>query len=143
MKGPQWTSTHQCPNVDGWCTDRILFSIPVPSQVHFFSLPFLSPDLISVFFFLGTLFSPRPQPSFFFFCCFWNFSRPPTYYPPPPRPLSPSDLLAYIFKLKVDSSPSTSSPINFKCATLISTQLPTPHLFIYLPALPPSYLPTL
>jgi hypothetical protein len=44
-EGPKGTSTHQWTNVDGWCTHRTLFSIPVPSQVDFFSLPFLSPDL--------------------------------------------------------------------------------------------------
>jgi hypothetical protein len=68
----------------------------------FFCLPFLSPDLS---FLLQLYFLPAPHPVFFFL---WNFSRPPTYYPP----LSPSNLLTYIFKLKVDSSPSTYSPIN-------------------------------
>jgi hypothetical protein len=102
---PEWTSTHQCTNVDGWCTDRIPFSIPVPSQVHFFCLPFLSPDLSffwnfifslppsqfflfplsqrSVFFLGNFIFSPPPT-QFLFFSCFWNFSRPPTYPTPPP-----------------------------------------------------------
>ncbi len=124
-EGPEWTSTHQWTNVDGWCTDRILFSIPVPSQVDIFCLPFLSPDLS--FFLIELYFLPAPHPvSFFLFLfCFWNFSHPPTYYPP----LFPTDLLTYIFKLKVYSSPSTYSPINFKCATLIPTHLPTPHLF--------------
>jgi hypothetical protein len=112
--GPEWTSTHQCTNVDGWCTDRILFSIPVPSQVDLFCLPFLIPD--------------QPLSQFFFF--FWNFSHPLTYYPT----FSPTNLLTYIFKLKIDSSPSTYSPINLKCATLIPTHL---H------ALPLFYLPTL
>jgi hypothetical protein len=51
-------STHQCTNVDGWCTDRILFSLPLPSQLHFFFLcPFSA--LTSVFFF-GTFFHPAP-----------------------------------------------------------------------------------
>jgi hypothetical protein len=59
---------------------------------------------------------------------FWNFSHPPTYY----TPLSPTDLLTYIFRLKVGSSPSTYSPMNLKCATLIPT-----HLL----ALPLTYLP--
>jgi hypothetical protein len=54
---------------------------------------------------------------------------PPTYYPP----LSLTYLLTYIFNLKIDSSPSTYSPINLKCATLIP---------IHLPTLPSSYLPT-
>jgi hypothetical protein len=74
---------------------------------------------------------------FFFFLLLKFF--PPTYYPP----LSPTNLLTYLFKFKIDSSPSTYSPINLKCATLIPTHLPTPHLFIYLLALPLSYLPTL
>ncbi len=49
-------------------------------------------------------FAPKP---FFFFWSFWNFSHPPTYYPS----LPPINLFTYIFKLKVDSSPSTYSPI--------------------------------
>ncbi len=130
--GPEWTSTHQCTNMDGWCANRILFSIPIPSQVDFFCLPFLSPfsdqpwslfsfatlfsppplprfffPLISVFF--ETLFSLHPPPDFYFFG-FWNFSHPPTYSP-------------IYLKLKVDSSPSTYSPKNLKCATLIPTHL--------------------
>ncbi len=81
---PEWSSTHQCTNVDGWCTHRILFSIPVPSQVHFFSLPFLSPDLS---FFFGTLFSPRTPPSlivclFFFFFFFLLLKLFPPTHPP-------------------------------------------------------------
>jgi len=98
-------------------------------MLTFFLCPFsalISPDLS---FFSGTSFSPRPPPSFFIFFLLKLF--PPTYYPP----LSPTNLFAYIFKLKVDSSPSTYSPINLKCVTLISTHLPTPHLFIYLPTL--------
>jgi hypothetical protein len=60
--GREWTSTHQCTNVDGWCTDRILFSIHVPSHVDFFSLPFLSPDLS---FFCNFIFSPPPTHFYF------------------------------------------------------------------------------
>jgi hypothetical protein len=52
---PEWTSTDQC-------TDRILFCIPVPSQVDIFCLPFLSPDLR---FFLQLYFLPAPFPVFF------------------------------------------------------------------------------
>ncbi len=96
-------------------------------------------SLKSVFFFLQLYFLPAPHPVFF-------FSRklfPPTYSPPP---MSPTDLLTYIFKLKLDSSPSTYSPINLKCATLIpthpptcpSTILPTNTLSRYLPN--PTYL---
>ncbi len=113
--GPEWTSTQLCTNVDGWCIDRILFSIHVPFRLTFFCLHFLSPDLS--FFFLVTLFSPRPLPSFFFPLIsdffFWNFifsppptqvffnffafetfpAHPPTYYPPPPSfPLRPTPL---------------------------------------------------
>jgi hypothetical protein len=64
----------------------------------FFLCPFSA--LISVFF-CNFIFSPPPPTQFLFFFGFWNFSCPPTHYPP----LSPSNLLAYIFKLKVDSSP--------------------------------------
>ncbi len=140
---------------------KILFSIPLPSQVDIFLFALSQPW--SQFFF-ATLFSPRPLPHFVFplisiffwnsisppaltqFLCFFLFFFflllkffPPTYYPP----LSPTNLLTYLFKFKIDSSPSTYSPINLKCATLIPTHLPTPHLFIYLLALPLSYLPTL
>ncbi len=76
--GPEWTSTHQCTNVDGWCTDRILFSIHVPSLVDFFFFALSQPW--SQFFFFGTLFSPPPPTKFFF----KNFSHPPaTPYCPP------------------------------------------------------------
>jgi hypothetical protein len=57
------------------------------------------------------------------------FAHPPST---PPTPLF--DLLVYIFKLKVDSSPSTYSPIHLKCVILISTHLPpTNTLSKYLP----------
>ncbi len=92
---PEWTSTHQCTNVDGWCTDRILFSIPVPSLVDFFSLPFLSPDLS---FFFGTLFSPRPPSSFFFFFVF-AFETFPFHPPSHCLPLPLTHLLTYKFKM--------------------------------------------
>jgi hypothetical protein len=74
----------------------------------------------------------------FFF--FWNFifsPPPPTYY----SPLSPFNLLIYIFKFKVDSSPFTYSPLNLKCATFISTHLSTPPS-IYLSTCPSTFLPT-
>jgi hypothetical protein len=78
-----------------------------------------------------------PPTQFFFFFVFGETSPAPTppttYYPS----LSPTELFTYIFKSRVDSSPSTYSPINLKCTTLIPT-----HLFIYLHAFPPSYLPT-
>jgi len=87
---------------NGWCTDRIFFSISgaIPGS-HFFCA--LSQSW-SQFFCCNFIFS-LPPTQFLFFFCFWNFSRPPTYFPP----LCPSNLLAYIFKLKVDSSPSTYS----------------------------------
>jgi hypothetical protein len=72
----EWTSTHQRTNVDGWCTDRILFSIPAPSQVHSFCLPFLSPDLS--FFLLLKLF-PTTYSSINLQCA----SLIPTHLPTP------------------------------------------------------------
>ncbi len=110
-------------------------------RLTFFLCPFSALSQPWSEFFFGTLFSPCPLPTFFFplsliflgnfilspiptqflFFFFWNFSHRPTYYPP----LSPTDLFTYIFKLKVDSSPSTSSPINLKCVTFNPTQLPT------------------
>jgi hypothetical protein len=108
----------------------------------FFCLPFLSPDLS---FFFATLFYPRPLPRFFFLLL--KLFSSTHLLPPPPPPLSATNLLTYIFELKVDSSPSTYSPINLKCATLIPTHLRTPHLFVYLPTLcigtyqtPPTWL---
>jgi hypothetical protein len=74
------------------------FSFPVPSQVDFFCLPFL---------FLQLYFLPAPHPVSFYLC--FTFETFPTYLPPP---LSPTDLVTYIFKLKVNSSPFTHSPIN-------------------------------
>jgi len=124
--GPEWTSTHQWTNVDGWCTDRIVFSIPVPSQVHGFCLPVLSPDQPWSQVLFATLFSHHLAPVFFFFFCFLDFSHPLTHYPP----LSLTDLLTYIFDLKVDSSPFTYSPINLKCATLILTYMATPTYMV-------------
>jgi hypothetical protein len=60
---------------------------------------------------------------------------PPTH-PPTTPPLSPTvphrPTHLYIWNSKVNFSPSTYSPINLKCATLIP---------IHLPALPPTYLP--
>ncbi len=121
----EWSNTHQCTNVDGWCTNRIIFSIHVPSQVDFFCLPFLNHDqpwsqfYLQLYFFLTPFlvffplisicfgFFPCPPTQFLLFC-FWNCSHPPTYY----SPLSRTNLFTYIFKLKVDSSPSTYSPIN-------------------------------
>jgi hypothetical protein len=89
--------------------------------------------------FLPTL---HPVYFFLFFIYFWgNFSCPPTYCPP----LSPSDLLTYIFKLKVNSFPSTFSLVNLKCAIFISTHTPiylSTYPSIYLPICPSTFLPT-
>ncbi len=96
----------------------------IPGWLFRFALsqPILSPDLS---FFLQLYFLPAPHPvSVFLFFLLKLF--PPTYYPP----LSPTDLLTYIYKLKVDSYPFTFSPIYLKCATIIPTHLPTP---IFLP----------
>ncbi len=128
------------------CHPRFTFFVcPFSALISVFFCNFIfSPPLSQFFFPLISLFFWNfifsPAPTQFLFFCFWNFSRPLTYYPP----LPPSDLLAYIFKLKVDSSPSTYSPINLECATLISTHLPTtpPPLSIYLPTCPSTFLPT-
>jgi hypothetical protein len=142
---PKWVPAQHCFNLTEdqsepaptsaptWM-DGALIGFSFLSMCHprltFFVCPFQPwSALISVFFFWELYFLLTPHPVSFFFC-FWNFFHQPTYYPA----LSPTDLFTYIFKLKVDSSPSTYSPINLKCATLIATHLPT---------LPPSYLPTL
>jgi len=97
--------------LDGWCADRILFSIPVPSQVDLFSLPFLSPDLT---FFFATLFSPCPLPSFFSPWSLFFYLEP--YFLLTPHLVSLflffCAFATYIFELKVDSSPSTYSLVN-------------------------------
>jgi hypothetical protein len=88
----------------------------------FFLCPFSA--LTSVYF-CNFYFLPALHLVSFYFFALETF---PTHY----RPLSPTDLLTYIFELKVVSSPSIYPPINLKCVTLIPT---------HLPALPPTYLP--
>jgi hypothetical protein len=93
---PIWCHPWMDDGTDGWCSDRILFSIPVPSQVDFFCLAFLSLNLSffcnfifsrppsqfcfsppsQVFFFGNFIFSPAPTQLLLFFF-FWNFSHPP------------------------------------------------------------------
>jgi hypothetical protein len=80
-----------------------------PRLTFFFALSQPWSALISVFS-CNFIFS-RPRTQFFFFWVLKLF--PPTHLQPA------SDLLTYIFELKVDSSPSTYSPINLKCDTLI------------------------
>ncbi len=109
------------PHMDGWCTNRILCSIPMPSQVEVFFLPFLSLDLS---FFFVTLFSPYSLLNFFFFPLLLKLF-PPTYYPQQ----SPNDLPSYIFKLKLEYSPSTYSPINLN---VLFSSPPTDSPLIYL-----------
>ncbi len=126
-------------NAPTWM-DRALIRLSFLSMCHprliFFYCPFSA--LISVFF-CNFIFPRRPQ-ILFLFLCFWKFSRPPRYY----LPLSPSNLIANIFKLKVDSYPSTCSPINLKCVIFISTHLPTypPPTPIYLSTYLPFHLLT-
>jgi hypothetical protein len=90
---------------------------------------------------LGNFLSPPPPFNFFFFFFFFFFGKllPLTHLLTPTVPLWRTCLNIWI---KSRVFPSTYSPINLKCVTFISTHLPTPHLFIYLPALSPSYLPT-
>jgi hypothetical protein len=125
-RGPQWSSTHQCTNVDGWCTDRILFSIPVPSQADFFCLPFLSPDLS---FFLQLYFLPGPHPVFFFFfLAFETFpARPPTTPPPPSiyLPTCPSTFLPTNTLSRYLPNPTYMATPTYVVATPIVFQLST------------------
>ncbi len=143
-KGPEWTSTHQWTNVDGWCTDRILFSIPVPSQVDVLCLRFLSPfsGMISVFF-CNFIFSP-PQPGFIYLFIFLLKLFPASHLLPPTVPhrsthlyiwiksrLFPIYLLTYKFKMCYSHlDPPTHPP----------TDLPTNTLSRYLPN--PTYMAT-
>jgi len=99
QQGPEWTSTHQCTNVDGWCTDRMLFSIPVPSQVDVLCFPVLSPfsAMISVFF-LQLYFLPAPTR---FYLCMYLFIFllklfPPSHLLPPAVPHQPTHLYIWI-----------------------------------------------
>jgi hypothetical protein len=98
--GPEWTSTHQCTNVDGWCTDRILFSIPVPSQVWLFLFALSQPWSEFLFWDFYFLHAPFPVfilfyfifflPGFFFFFSFETFpTHPPTTPHCPPPTYSP------------------------------------------------------
>ncbi len=92
----------------------------------FFICPFSA--LISVFF-NNFIFSP-PTTKFL-------FSFPLETSPPPlPPPPSPTDLLTYMFKQKVNSSQSTYSPINKKCVTLSPTYMTTPTYLVAIPVGP-------
>ncbi len=77
QKGPEWTSTYQCTNVDGWCTDRILFPCAIPGWLFLFAL---SQPWSQCF--LQLYFRPAPQPVSFFFA-FETFLTPPPHCPPP------------------------------------------------------------
>jgi len=124
--------------MDGALIGFFFHPCAILSWLFFFALSQLA--LISIFFcnfifspplsqfFLELYFFPHPHPILFYFITFETF---PTHPPIAPTTI-PSDLFTYIFKLKVDSSPFTYSPINFKCFTFISTHLPNP-LSIYLP----------
>jgi hypothetical protein len=129
--GTEWSSTHQCTNVDGWCTHRILFSIPVPPQVDFFCLPFLSPRLS---FFLHLYFLPASHPVSFS-SSFETFpTRTPTTPPVPHRPthlyiwIKSRLFLIYLFTYKFKMCYSHPHPPT--CPTI---DLPTNTLNRYLP----------
>jgi hypothetical protein len=82
--GPEWTSTHQCTNVDGCCTDGCTFfdspcpwanqggelkltfffsSFPQPRLILFFELFFSSPPRPPRFTYLHLDYAPWPPPS--------------------------------------------------------------------------------
>jgi len=86
--GPEWPNTHQCTNVDGWCTDRILFSIPGLSLCHprltLFVCPFSALINVDLKFFLQLYFLTAPFPVFFFvFETFPTHPHTNPHYPPP------------------------------------------------------------
>jgi hypothetical protein len=137
MKPRSWLScqSEPAPTSEPTRMDGALIGFSFPSlwrpRLTFVVCPFSA--LISVCF-LQLYFLPTPHPVFFLLKLF-----PPTPLLTPTVPIWPTRL--YIFKLKVVSSPSTYSPINLKCATFISTYLPSPPS-IYLLTCPSTFLPT-
>ncbi len=93
------------------CHPRMTFLVcPFSALISVFFCNFiLSPPASQFFLFWKLYFVPAPHPVFFFFFAFETF---PTH--PPTTPHGP---------------PSTYSPINLKCVTLIPTHLPTTIYF--------------
>jgi len=123
--GLSWGQSEPAPTSGPTWMDGVLIGLSFLSLSHprlTFFVCLFCPDLS---FFLQLYFLITSH-LFSFFFCFWNFFHPLTHYPP----LSPTDLLTYIFELIVNSSPSTYSPINLKCVTLIPTYMVTPTYMV-------------
>ncbi len=129
--------------VDGWCTDRILFSIPVPSQLDFFLFA-LSQPLISVFFFWNFIFSQPPTQFLFSVLLLKLFL--PTHLLPPTVPHRPTPqyiwitsrlfliyLLTYKFKMCYSHPHPPTRPSTVLPTNTLSRCYQTPPTWLHLP----------
>ncbi len=123
---------HQSTNVDGWCTDRILFSIPVPSQVDFFCLPFLGRDQPWSQFFFGT-FIFYPGFPVLFFLDLGFFFRNFIFSPPPTQFLFFFFFSFFFFAFETFPTHPPTYPLSIYLPTCLPTFLPTNTLSTYLP----------
>jgi len=140
---PEWTSTHQCTKWMDGALDRILFSIPVPSQVDFFLFA-LSQPLISVFFFWNFIFSQPPTQFLFFVLLLKLFL--PTHPLPPTVPHRPTPqyiwitsrlfliyLLTYKFKMCYSHPHPPTRPSTVLPTNTLSRCYQTPPTWLHLP----------
>jgi hypothetical protein len=107
--GPEWTNTHQCTNVDGWCTHGCTFFIPPcpwANQGGKLKLTFFFPSLSpSWFLFWELFFSSPPTPAQvspiylhldYCLCTTASSLPPPTYLPTYPPIYLPSHQPIYL-----------------------------------------------
>jgi hypothetical protein len=107
---PEWTSTHQCTNVDGWCTHRHTFFVPPcpwanqGGKLKLTLFFFLSSAQVGVF--LGTFFflTPHARPGLNYLPTFRLIPMHPGLLPPPPTYL-PAHLPSHL-----PTFPSTCLP---------------------------------
>jgi hypothetical protein len=112
FRGPQWSSTHQCTNVDGWCTDGCTFFVPPCPWAN------QGGELLTCFIFLSS------AQVGFFFLGFYFFLTPHT---------RPSLTYLPTFSLLAYAAWPPPSP------TYLTTYLPV-HLPTHLPTYPSTYL---
>jgi len=87
---PEWTRTHQCTNVDGWCTDGCTFFVPLCHWANqggelklTFFFPFPQPKLV---FLGGTSFflTPHARPGLTYLPTYIDYLPMHPGLPPPP-----------------------------------------------------------